>query len=159
MSTLVDHLRDHLIAQALVRAPNVPGVGARPWLPPAWRHPDGGAVGPGDAADQGKDATTHDDGLVLSILFAPGIPPAAGEEERRQDGVDLIFRATSVPAVTALDAAVRAELVGQYPGSRTDWTMAGLYVIQSRQWRALQPLDATDGTFTFLTGYLFETRA
>jgi hypothetical protein len=159
--TLLDHLRNYLIAQALVRAPDVPGAGPRPWLPPAWRHPDGGAVGPGDAKDAGKPAAAQDDGLVVSLIFAPGIPPAAGEEERRIDGVDIQLRGRAVPAIVDLESAIRHALLGNPPdpGGRTDWVMDGLYVVQVRLYRALQPIAAAEGVYTFVVGYLFETRA
>lgn len=156
---LIDELRDYLIAEQLARRPDVAGAGARPWLPPAWKHPDDGAVGPGDASDADRPATTHDDGLVVSLMMAPGIPPLPGEEERRRDGVDIVFRANAVPAIVDLEAEIRARLVGQDPGGRTDWQMAGLYVIQSTQYRPFQPLAATAGIFTFLVGYVFEIRA
>lgn len=157
--TWLDNLRDYLIAEGLVRAPNVPGPGARPWLPPVWRHPDNGAVGPGDAADQGRPDVARDDGLVVSLMHAPGIPPAIGAEERRIDGVDVVFRSRAVPPITDLEAQIRARLVGTLdPGGRTDWVMAGLYVIQSRQWSPLQPVAAADGVFTFSVGYIVERR-
>lgn len=159
--TLVDRVRGHLVTEGLVRVPNVPGPGARPWLPPAWRHPDNGAIAPGDARDQGRPPTAQDDGLVISIFFAPGIAPSAGEEERRRDGVDIVMRATDVPSIVAFDAGVRRALLGDppAPGGRTDWVMDGLYVIQSVQWRPFQPIDAANEVFTFTVGYLFETRA
>lgn len=156
---LVDHLRNYLVAEGLVRKPDQAGPGARPWLPVAWKHPDDGAVGPGDAADQDKPATAQDDGLVLSIFMAPGIPPARGAEERRVDGIDLWLRGNAVPPIIDLEAGIRQRLVGQDPGGRTDWTMDGLYVIQSTQFRPFQPLEAVAGVFTFLVGYVFELRA
>jgi hypothetical protein len=157
--TLLDNLRDYLIAEGLVRAPNAPGPGPRPWLPPVWRHPDNGAVAPGDAADQGRPDAARDDGLVVSLMHAPGIPPRAGEEERRIDGVDVVFRGTAVAPIFDLERAIRDRLVGTLdPGGRADWVMAGLYVIQSRQWSPMQPVDAVDGTFTFRGGYVIERR-
>lgn len=156
---LVDRLRNFLVAEGLVRKPDQAGPGARPWLPPAWKHPDGGAVGPGDAKDQGRPATAQDDGLVVSIFMAPGIPPIAGAEDRRQDGIDLWFRGSAVPPIIDLEAAIRARLVGPGPGGMVDWVMDGLYVIQSTQFRPFQPLEALAGVFTFSVGYVFELRA
>jgi hypothetical protein len=158
MSDVVGKLRDHLIARGLVRDPGAAGPGARPWLPPVWRHPEDGAIGPGDAADQGK-ATAADDGLVVSLMWAPGIPPGPGEEERRIFGDTVVLRGQAVPAIVALENAIRNELVGTDPGGRCDWTMAGLYVVQSREYRPFQPTDTEDGTFTFSTGFIFEVRA
>lgn len=159
MATIVDRLRAHLIGQGIVRAPDVPGPGARPWLPPVWRHPDDGPVGPGDALEQGKPGAAQDDGTVVSLMLAPGIPPAPGEEERRIDGVDIVTRGRAVSPLADLDVVIRHELVGLLPGGRVDWVMGGLYVIQSRQWRPWQPLSTEPGIFTFTVGYTFETRA
>lgn len=162
--TVLDELRDELVAVGLVRAPEQPGVGARPWLPICWRHPDDGAVGPGDAKDQRKADVNHDDGLVVSLMYAPGIPPPVGAEERRIDGINIVFRGRVVQAIADLEAAIRVVLLGNppNPGGRTDWIMGGaggVYVIQSRQWSPFQPLRTGDGVFTFTVGYTFETRA
>lgn len=158
--TLLENVRDELVAANLGRKPDVPGPGGRPWLPTIWRHPDDGPVAPGDAVEQGKPAAAQDDGLVISLMWAPGIPPPAGEEERRQDGVDIVLRGIAVPAIAALEAAIRQRLIGKVdPGGRSDFVLAGgLYVIQCRQWRPFQPVDIVRGIYTFSTGYLFETR-
>jgi hypothetical protein len=86
-------------------------------------------------------------------MHAPGIPPAAGEEERRIDGVDVVMRGRR-PRDRRPRGAIRNELVGTDPGGRTDWVMAGLYVIQSRQWSPLAAVDTEDGVFTFRVGYI-----
>lgn len=130
-------------------------------LPPAWRHPDNGPINPGDAKDAGKGAETWDDGSVVSLLWAPGFPPATGAEERRDDVVDIHFRTRSVQAAFDLDTAVRHALLGDpaQPGGQTDWVMAGLYVIQCQQSKPMQPLGADEnGVYAFMVGYLFETR-
>jgi hypothetical protein len=157
---LVSKLRAHLVGVGIVRRPDVAGQGPRPWPAPAYVFPEDGPVAPGDAKDIDRSPEWWDDGLVLSIMWAPGIPPAAGEEERRVDGIDLVLRATSMPPLLALEAALRAELVGTDPGGHCDWVMDGnLYVIQSRQWRPFAPVDTADAIFTFSVGYTFETRA
>lgn len=157
----VDALRDQLVTSGIARRPDQPGPGARPWLPVVWRHPDQGAIGPGDPLDEGMAASARDDGLVLSLMYAPGIPPAAGTEERRIDGVDVVLRGRVMRQIADLEIQVRNLLLGvpPQPGGRCDWTMSGLYIIQSRQWRSFAPLDARDGVFTFSVGYTFETRA
>lgn len=166
--TWLDHLRDFLVAEQLVRPPDVAGAGARPWLPPVWRHPDGGAIGPGDAADQQRPDAARDDGLVVSLMRSPGMAPGIGEEERRVDGVDIVLRGVRVQTIDDLEREIRYRLIGDPeglvapppdPGGRTDWVMAGLYVIQSRQWSPFQPVDAEAGVFTFRVSYLFELRA
>lgn len=160
MPTLLDYLATHLVTAGFVRRPDVAGPAGRPWLPPVWRHPDTGAIGPGDAEEQKKPATSWDDGLVVSLMWAPGVQPETGAEERRIDGVDVRLRGRAVPAIVTLDAAIRAIVVGKTdPGGRSDFVLGGgLYVIQARQWSPFQPLGSTAGVYTFTTGYIFETR-
>lgn len=160
MRNVVGAFRDHLIAEGVVRRPDVAGPGGRPWLPPAWKIPDEGAIGPGDAAAADRPAVTHDDGLVLSIFMAPGFAPAAGEEDIRRVGVDVHLRGNAVPAILNAETAMRSALLGDPPGigGRVDWMMADLYVIQLREHKPLQILTTGSGTFTFLVGYLLEIR-
>lgn len=165
--TWLDNLRDYLIAQGLVRAPDVAGGAGRPWLPPVWRHPDTGAMGPGDAKDQERPPTTYDDGLVVSLMRAPGLSIEPGAEERRIVGCDIVFRGNRVQTIDDLERAISLRLLGDPagvvaprpdPGGRTDWVMAGLYVIQARQWSPLQPVRTDPGIFTFRVSYTFELR-
>lgn len=158
--TPLDNLRDFLVDEGLVRQPDVAGPGPRPWLPPVWRHPREGAIGPGDAKQMERPDTAWDDGTVLSLFLAPGIALPAGAEERRITGVDCRIRAKSLPAIWDLAAALRDRLVGTLPGGKTDWIMAGLYVIQSTLWRDLQPIPISPdaGAYDFVISFLFETR-
>lgn len=151
--TLFDHLRDALVGAGLVRRPDVAGE-----LPPVWRFPDEGAVGPGDRREQGAPASQHDDGLVVSLMAAPGIPPETGMEDHRIDGVDIVMRGVAVAPIVALEAAIRPLLLGDppNPGGRVDYDLAGLYVVQSRQWRPFQPISTGAGIYTFSVGYIFE---
>jgi hypothetical protein len=105
-----------------------------------------------------RDQTSWDDGLVVSLMWAPGVPSIAGAEERRIDCIDVYLRADAGAKAVLFEQALRAELLGTDPGGRCDWTMAGLYVIQSRIWSPFQPLDSEDEVFTFKVQYSFETR-
>ncbi|MEJ7783174.1 MAG: hypothetical protein WKF96_00125 [Solirubrobacteraceae bacterium] len=159
--TVIDDLRLSLIAAGIVRAPNAPGAAGRPWPPPAWRHPDTGPVGPGDVADAGGGDVSRDDGLVMTLMLAPGMPMPAGAEDRERLGVDVWLRGTAVPPIIALGQAVRRHLLGfpANPGGRTDWVMGGLYVIQSSEYKPLQPVGSEQGSYAFNAGFLFEIRA
>jgi hypothetical protein len=159
MADTVARLRNYLIAQGAVRDPGV-APGARPGLPPAWKHPDNGAINPGDAQDAGKDQATWDDGLVVSLMWAPGFPPETGGEERRRDVIDVNYRGNAVPAIVALDGAIRHALLGNppFPGGKTDWVMDGLYVIQAQQTKPFAPVWSENGIYAFTVGYLFEIR-
>lgn len=160
---LLDYVQLYLVEQGLVRRPGEEEEGPRPWLPPAFKHPPEGAIAPGDQKDQDADPSMWDDGLVLSIMAAPGIPPDAGAESRRIDGVEFILRGEDPRAIGELEAELRWHfLLGPEPspGGRTDWIMAGRYVIQSTQMAPHQPLSgSSQDVFSFLAGsYLFETR-
>lgn len=161
--TILDHLRGHLIAAGIVRAPNQAGPAARPWLPPCWRHEDDGPLGPGDAASADRAPDTHDDGLVANLRFAPAVSMAPGEEERRRYVVDVVLRGTAVPAIAALEGQIRRAILDDPPppGGQCDWVMDGLYIIQAVEYKPWQPLEAgtARGKFAFLVGYLFEVRA
>lgn len=162
--TWLDRLAAYLMAEGLVRGPTV--AAAKP-LPPVWRHPDEGPIGPGDAKDAGRDPATWDDGLVVSLMRAPDLGLFPGDEDRSQRGVDIVLRGRSVPAIDAIELDIRRRLLGHPPypggpldpGGRADWIMDGLHVIQSRPWRPYQPLDATAGVYTFSTGWIFDVRA
>jgi hypothetical protein len=159
--TLLDALRDYLVDGGIVREPNTAGPGARPWLPPVWRHPEA-PVAPGDVPDNARPDVAIDDGIVVSLMRAPGVVLPPGAEERRVDGVDIVIRATSIATADLLEAGTRYLLVGPppaNPGGMCDFVMGGLYVIQAVQFRPWQLLDARGGIFTFTVGYTFETRA
>lgn len=159
--TLIGHLRDYLVGLGIVRDPGIDLAPApRPWAPPVWRHPDNGAINPGDAKDENKAASTWDDGLVVSLMWAPGFPPETGGEERRRDVVDINFRGVDVRAIVALDTELRHALLGDPPdpGGKTDWVMDGLYVIQTLQSKPFAPIWSENGVYAFTVGYLFETR-
>lgn len=161
--TWLDGLSTYLIAEGLVRSPT--DGEAKP-LPPVWRHPDAGAIGPGDARDEGRPAAMHDDGLVVSLMRAPDLLPAPADTDRVQRGVDIVMRGRVVPDIDDLEQQIRRRLLGHPPypggptdpGGRTDWAMSGLYVVQSKPWRPYQPIDADAGVYTFSTGWLFEIR-
>ena len=158
--TVLDAVRSHLATVGLVRAPDTNGSGARPWPPPCWKHPADGPVAPGDALEQGRPAAALDDGLVVTLLHAQGIPPGISDAERKIEGVDIIFRGTAVPAIFTLDALIREQLHGTLdPGGRSDWMLGSLYVVQSKLYRPISPLGSTgSGVFSFMSGYLIESR-
>ena len=158
--TVLDNVRAHLASVGLVRAPDTNGAGARPWAPPCWKHPADGPVAPGDAAEQEKPAANVDDGLVVSLLHAQGVPPGVSDAERKIEGVDIVYRGVAVPAIFTLDALIRAQLHGTTdPGGRSDWMMGSLYVVQSKLYRPIAPLGSTGaGVFSFMSGYLIESR-
>jgi hypothetical protein len=158
VTTIIDGLRDYLADADIVRRPNTAGPGDRPWLPPAWKHPDV-PVAPGDVPADANPVIAGDDGLVVSLMRAPGIVMPPGAEQRRIDGIDIILRGNAVPQIDACEAAIRRQLLGDNPGGMTDFMMGDVYVIQTLQFRPYAPVDATGGIYTFIVGYTVETIA
>jgi hypothetical protein len=145
--TLLDHLRDFLIDEGLVRDPRVAGP-----LPPFWRHPAEGVPAPGE----GGNATEIGSTLTVGGFLVGGVPSPRHEGFLRTDGVELVIRATKVPLVVAFERDLREVL-----NDRRDLDLAGLTVHESLLFRDLQPLDtvtsSTGHVYTFVTEYLLTT--
>jgi hypothetical protein len=139
--TLLDHLRDFLIAEGIARDPRTPGP-----LPPVWRQPRNGcpAPGEGDEPEVGADA-------VLALMTAPGVPPRRYEGALRRDGVDVWVRAAAAPTAFAIEQRLRAVL-----NDRRAFDLAGLRLEECLLFRDLQLIESGEQGFTFTTGYLFE---
>lgn len=149
MADLLTHLLDHLEAAGVVRRPDTAGP-----LPPLWRDPAAGAPAPGE-----RKGTVNDDVTVLTASLTgeiPRVPMTGGYSDRRI--VDIRIRTKRAPASRELDAAIKAELAPAPLGVRYDWTMAGLYLVESRQWRPLQLLGSSEAQgFDYVVAYLFES--
>lgn len=141
MGTLLDHFRSHLISQGLVRDPGVAGP-----LPPAWRHPKDGVPAPGEGIGTQVGPTA-----VVGLMHAGGIPAAAGEAAWRQDVVDVVLRTTTAPAAIALGAEIRRVTI-----DRWNWAMGSITVMQSLEFRPLQPLLPQTQFYTFIWGAVFQ---
>lgn len=147
MPDLLTAIRDELVAQNVGRAPAVPPPGGDPNRPPIWRQPRDGAPAPGE----GQNDTEKGTDSTISLTFAPGITAQRHEGFIRIDAVDFWIRTTVAPRAVALEDAIRDAL-----NDRRGWTMGGLAVIESLQFRALQFLRSGPDGFTFLTQYTFE---
>ena len=144
MATLLDHLRAHLIAQGLVRDPATAGP-----LPPAWRHPKDGVPAPGEGTSVQVGPTA-----VVGLMHAGGFPAADYESEWRRDLVDVVIRTTTAPAAIELGGEIRRVTI-----DRRNWIMGGITVMQSSEFRPLQPLLPNTQHHTFIWGALFQIRA
>lgn len=147
---LLDALLAHLVARNIVRRPDVAGA-----KPPLWREPAGGAPAPGERKGTGNDPTT-----MVSVFHSGEIPrsPERGYSDRPT--VDVWIRTKDPRVGPDLARAISDELAPPPLGVRYDWTMGGLQLIESRQWRGLQRLgsDQAQG-FDFVASYLFEILA
>lgn len=137
---LLSALRDYLVAQNIVRKPSVAGTS-----PPLWVEPMQGTPAPGDGT-----ATEVDANLVLGAFLTGGIAPARYESWWRQPIVDVRFRGRDTRTIQTTELAISAALI-----DKVDWTMAGLYVVEAEQWRALQRLGSDEQGYEFVASYRF----
>jgi hypothetical protein len=80
--------------------------------------------------------------------------------EWRRDIVDIWIRSRTWPQTESTWNAIRPLLVGTYAQSRQGWTMSGLAVIESQEWRTLSLLDSSKSQgFTSMGSIVFETYA
>jgi hypothetical protein len=146
MATLTDHVKTQLITAGIGRNPRTAGS-----LPPVWRQPAAGTPAPGEGANAieiGPDA-------VIGLVYSGGIATPRLESAWRRDIVDIWLRTSTWPRTTQLYAQIRAALI-----DRTNWTMGTITVIESQEWRPLQPLenDVAQG-YTSQAAVLFQTYA
>jgi hypothetical protein len=143
MPRLLAAMRDHLIAQGIVRKPSVVGS-----APPLWVEPALGTPAPGEG--QGVEVG---DELVLASFLTGGIAPDPYGSWHRQVIVDMRLRAKRDRPYLAEDVelAITKALI-----DRRDWMMAGLYVVESEQWRALQRLGSDEQGYEYVCAYTFE---
>lgn len=159
MSTVTDLLtafRNELVAEQLVRKASQANPAGRP---PMFVQLDGGAPAPGE-----REGVENDPELITTIFAGGDFPPATDGALRRST-VDLRYRTApgKAPRAFNLDALVCAHIADQDQdgyAARYDWTMAGLYIVESRVWTALQPIrtDPAQGA-DFVTKFYFEYRS
>lgn len=143
--TLLEHLRDYLIAEGIARKPAVAGAGHPLWLDP--RH---GVPAPGE----GDSAVEIDADVVLGAFQVSGIPRGPyADSVLRTDAVDLWIRSRISPLAYGVDDALRQALV-----DRRAWDMAGMTIVESSLFRPLQRLGSDDDGYVFTSQYLFERR-
>ena len=141
---LLRAVRDYLEQQGVVRRPTQAGP-----LPPLWLHPEGGAVAPGD-----KRPPEDGPAVVVSAFFSGGVPMRAYESFLRRDAVQFWMRATRAPHAFAVERELRDLLVADL--GRRDWSMAGLRVVASEEWRPMQPAPAAGPGHAFTWSCLFD---
>lgn len=144
MATLIDHFKSHLVTAGLVRDPDTGGA-----LPPVWRHPLDGVRAPGEGTGTQVGATS-----VVGLFHAGGFPAALLESEWRSDVVDVVIRSKSVPAAIVLGKEIRAITLDRF-----NWRMGdpgGITIMQTQEFRPLQPLSPQTQYYTFMWGVIFQ---
>jgi hypothetical protein len=137
--------RDHLILAGLVRKPSTAGP-----QHPLWLERAEGVPAPGE-----REAPERDDLLVLGAFLTNGVAPSRFESWWRQPIVDVRFRGRArgmggVDAIQDTEHAISGAVI-----DRVDWTMGGLYVVESEQFQALQRLGSDEQSFDYFTSYRF----
>lgn len=145
MATIADRVWQHLINQGIVRDPRVAGP-----LPPAFRQPADGVPAPGEGSGTEIGPTA-----VIGIMRPFGVPTPFLQLAWRRDIVEIVYRTQKWPQTETLHAVIRVALL-----DKMGTTMAGMRVIQSREWNTLGLTDSnTSQGFTSRSSVLFETYA
>lgn len=143
MATLVDRVQAYLIQQGVGRDPRVAGP-----LPPVWRQPASGTPAPGEGNGVEIGPT-----IVIGIISGTPFPRRRFEKDWRRDTIDIWYRTTTWPLSCSTYATVAGLLL-----DKVNWTMAGLKIIESQEWRGHQLLESNTGQgFTALSSVTFET--
>jgi hypothetical protein len=137
---LLDYIRTYLVAQNIVRLPTVAGA-----KPPMWIEPKNGTPAPGE----GKNATEKSN-VVVGAFYDTGIVPGRLESFMQTDAVTFWFRSKRTPDILDIERQLRAAL-----HDKRGWNMGSLYLIESLQFTALQPVVRDEQAMTFNTQYWF----
>lgn len=153
-SRVLTQARAELISAGVVRDPRVAGdVDGLP--PPAWIEPRGGSPDPGDKT--GDEDSTE---AVVSIFRSGGFPPTFVEQRyHRQDTLDFVIATRTATKRDEIAEAMENVFLGSGDNDeiKMNWQMGSLTVIQSRLWRALQPLGSDEDGFRAVISFFFET--
>ena len=141
MPTLLEHMRDSLVAQGVVRAPRTVGA-----LPPMWLEPRDGTPAPGE----GQNATEIGADVVLGAFRVAGIAPRPYEGSVRVDGVDIWIRSRTYPLASTVEDQLRTAL-----NDKRHWVMGALLVNESIIFRDMAPVERNAQAYTFSVSYLF----
>jgi hypothetical protein len=150
MSDLLVDLRDHLVAEGVVRRPReTEPAGA----PPLWLPALGGRLrAPGEPTGAtGDQAIEVGDTAVLGARLVTGIPSRRFEKFMRTRIVRIRLRVTQVTIAEALEERLIASLV-----DRRDWWMASRKVIESLEYLPMRPAGEDNAALDFLADYSFQ---
>ena len=144
---LLEHLRDHLIAQNIVRRPRDTTPAGKP---PMWLEPKLGVPGPGE----GQNTTEVGPDIVIGAYDSTGIAnqPYIAEYLRRPH-VELRYRSRTAPL-----ARQTARLIYSALCDKRGWYMAGLWIYQSLVCRDFQRVGSDEQGYEYLAEYEFEVR-
>ena len=146
---LLSALATYLVTNDVGRHPSRAGA-----LPPIFLDPVRGAPAPGE-----REGTENDADLMLTLSPGGDIPPPYGQGVILMTTVDVRYRGRTAPRIYETDARVFDLLAAGDGGvgAKHGWDMAGLYVIESRQWAGLGRIGGEGGQgFDYRAAYYFE---
>ncbi|MBA3688471.1 MAG: hypothetical protein H0W81_06555 [Chloroflexi bacterium] len=140
-------LRDHLVAQGIVRKPSVTGT-----LPTLWLEPQTGLVAPGETP---SDMPTGKSNIVVGAYLTGGFTqPTFIQQQRQQVIVDFRYRVKGPTELRNLQSLDRQIL--QAVCDRRDWDLSDQHIVESLQLRALQRLGSDEQGYNFAMSAVFE---
>lgn len=148
--TILDYVKDFLVAQGDLRDPNTPGPPTgRPY--PVWREPRLGAIGVRQKAEPSSVQTN--DECVVSIFKATGIPRPPEGAYSRTDAVEFRIRSARPDVgIDLWDHYIRTRFVEANGAMRAGWAMAGntlsVWVLKAQILRELQRLGSDEQGWT-----------
>jgi hypothetical protein len=151
-------IRDFLIAENSGRAGEEPGFrkpgdedpdGPKGTLYPVFIDPRDGPPAPGE-----RSGNENNSAAVLSLIYTGGIPTGTLEKFRRRSTFDFWVRSKTPQLAGQIDSRLRLLL-----HDKRNWDMAGLSVIESLEWRPMQPVGNGPEGYSFTLSYIFELYA
>lgn len=151
-------IRSYLVSKNGAREEGEPGFrapsdadpdGAAGSLYPVFVEPREGAPAPGQR--KGNEDNTE---AVLSLVYTGGIPTGPLESFHRRETFDLWVRSKGPQLAKQIDNRLWKLL-----HDKRDWDMDGLTVIESLQWRPMQPLGNDPQGYTYIVSFIFELYA
>jgi hypothetical protein len=142
---LLSELRNHLVAQGIVRKPSVPGA-----LPPLWLEPQLGVPAPGEGASTTEVGPT----LVVGAFLTGGVPTVPYGSFIRKPIVDFQFRSKGLGSpsdIELVELSIAKAII-----DKRDFMMGVMHVIECQQWRALQRIGSSAQGYDFVSSYWFE---
>lgn len=150
MAELLEHCRNHLVAQGIVRPATVAAPPDDPTRPPLWLDPRDGLPAPADEGGQAIDANTD---LIIALFPDTGEPTRPFEGFMTADFVEVRYRGLKTPRIFAVERAIAAEF-----DDKRGWVMDGLWLHESRRFAKLGRVGSDRQGFVYRSIYRFERR-
>ena len=151
-------IRNYLVSENAGRAKGEPGFrapndadpdGVSGALYPVFIEPRDGPPAPGERSDNENNADA-----IVSLIYTGGISTGVLEKFHRKLTFDFWIRSRTPQLAAAIESRLRFLL-----HDKRNWDMAGLSVIESLEWRPMQPVGNGPEGYGYTLSYLFELYA